>query len=168
MGSKQVICFETSQSLQEAALKRASRDGLGMDELITRALRAYLDAHNAGASDRRSFRRTPVDMHAVARPLARDPETFLQGEVRDVSLGGVRLHCTYEGDDLEDLVHEGGQMEIVFTVPGSSQPVCFTCEVRHIYHGDSPGLGCEFINATGDSFLALKKALDARPQNVPA
>lgn len=164
MSSKQVICFETSRGLQESALKQANREGVGMDELINRALQAYLDEPKMGASDRRSFRRTPVDMHAVARPLAHDPETFLQGEVRDVSLGGVRLHCTYDGDDLEEVVREGGRMEIVFTVPGSIQPVCFTCEVRHIYHGDTPGLGCEFINATGDSFLALKKALDTRPQ----
>ena len=167
MSSKQVICFETSRTLQEAALKRASGEGVGVDELINRALQAYLD-ESPGATDRRSFRRTPVDMHAVARPVAAGPEIFLQGEVRDVSLGGIRLHCAYDGDDLEDLVQEGGKMEIVFTVPGSIQPVCFTCEVRHIYHGETPGLGCEFINATGDSFLALKKALDSRPASLPA
>ncbi len=167
MSSKQVICFETSRSLQEAALKRAADEGVGMDELINRSLRAYLDDSRTNPADRRIYRRTPVDTGAVARPVALDGENFLQGEVRDVSLGGIRLHCACRAEDLERLVQEGGHMEIVFTVPGSVQPVCFTCEVRHIHRGGSPDLGCEFINATGDSFLALKKALDIRP-NCPS
>lgn len=160
MNDKQVVCFEMPRDLQEATLRKAAAEGVGIDELINRALQAFLHDGENGALDRRRHRRTAMTLRAVARPLNENDENIILADILDVSQSGLRLLWDGQGpqDDLSGW--RGRQVEIVFTLPECAYPVCFICEIRNVYRTAPPGLGCEFLRATGDSRAALKRILD--------
>ncbi|MBG0789716.1 MAG: PilZ domain-containing protein [Desulfovibrionaceae bacterium] len=154
------ICFDATDSTREALEHEAEARDVKVDEIINRAIEQFLTGHQL--VNRRLHGRVDVDMSAVARPIDGEIGTaILPGRILDISEGGLKLQCHSEFDDIEEVVKVGGQVEIIFTVPDKEYPVCFTCEVRHIYRKASSELGCEFVDASNENFDSLKAILSA-------
>lgn len=158
---KQVtICFQVPESLNALLMAKAQEDDLEADVLLNQMLRRHLKV--LGGKNRREHGRLNVDLSAVARPIGEEVgTTILPGKVLDLSAGGLKLRCEFTESNIEELVGIGGQVEIIFTVPEREYPVCFTCEIKHIYQAQNSELGCEFIKSTGDSLDVLKDILNS-------
>ena len=158
MSKTVTICFDTAASVQESLEHEAEVRDVEVGVIINRAIEQFLSGQQL--VNRRAFGRVGVDMSAVARPVDGEVGTaILPGRILDLSEGGLKLQCQSEFDDIEEVVKVGGQVEIIFTVPDKEYPVCFTCEVRHIYRKDASELGCEFVEGNGDNFDSLKTIL---------
>ncbi|WP_247648489.1 PilZ domain-containing protein [Pseudodesulfovibrio sp. zrk46] len=156
----QTICFQLPESLNDALMAHAMERKLEADALIVESLELYLTGPSK--NNRRAHDRYDVNLSAVARPVGDVVgSSILPGTVLDVSAGGVKLQCDYDKDDIDRLVQVGGRVEIIFTVPEKEYPVCFTCEVKHIFHQENSELGCEFVKSTGDSLEVLKELLSS-------
>lgn len=160
MSQSVTICFDTSTSTQEALEREAEVRDVEVGVLINRAIEQFLTGHQL--VNRRAYGRVEVDMSAVARPIDGEVGTaILPGKILDLSEGGLKLQCNSDFDDIEEVVKVGGQVEIIFTVPDKEYPICFTCEVRHIYRKAASELGCEFVEGNNDNFASLKAILGA-------
>lgn len=153
------ICFQAPGKMSESLLIEAQERGFDVNELICEALEAYLALPKH--ENRRRHGRIDVDLSAVARPVNDEVGTrILSGKIMDLSAGGLKLQCECQESEIEHLIGVGGQVEIIFTVPEREYPVCFTCEVKHVYGDQSSELGCEFVKSSGDSLDVLKSLLD--------
>lgn len=160
MEKQVVICFQVSESVNAHLMAKANEDGVEADVLLNEMLRQYLNVSDV--KNRREHGRLNVDLSAVARPIGDEVgTTILAGKVLDVSAGGLKLQCECAEGEIDNLLGVGGQVEIIFTVPEREYPVCFTCEIKHVYQAQSSELGCEFIKSTGDSLDVLKNILSA-------
>jgi hypothetical protein len=154
------ICFDTLESVRESLEHEATVRDVEVGVIINRAIEQFLSGQQL--VNRREHGRVGVDMSAVARPIDGEVGTaILPGRILDLSEGGLKLQCHSEFEDIEEVVKVGGQVEIIFTVPDKEYPVCFTCEVRHIYRKDASELGCEFVDGNNDNFESLKTILTA-------
>ena len=161
MSKTVTICFDTSASIQESLEREAEVRDLEVGVIINRAIEQFLTGHQL--VNRRAYGRVGVDMSAVARPIDGEVGTaILPGRILDLSEGGLKLQCHSEFESIEEVVKVGGQVEIIFTVPNEEYPVCFTCEVRHIYRKDISELGCEFVDGNKDNYESLKMILSSR------
>ncbi|CCH50115.1 protein of unknown function [Pseudodesulfovibrio piezophilus C1TLV30] len=161
VGHTVTICFQVVEEINEALQDRATLENRDVNELIVKAIENYLGVK---ASNRRAHDRTVVNLSAVARPISEEVGTaILPGKVRDVSVGGLKLQCDYAPKDLMRIIGVGHHVEIIFTVPERQYPVCFTCEVKHVFEKDVSELGCAFIKSTGDSLDVLKEILQFSP-----
>lgn len=158
MSKMVTICFQVSEEVNTALLEKSSEENQEVNALIVKAVEEYLELDEA--DNRRAHGRTEVNLSAVARPISEEVGTaILPGKVLDVSVGGLKLQCDYQAEDIMRLVGVGHQVEIIFTVPEKQYPVCFTCEVKHVFQKENSELGCEFVKSTGDSLDVLKEIL---------
>ncbi len=159
MSDSVTICFEASSALQDSLDREAAAQSIKVDVLINDAITHYLASDQNKNS--RAHGRVGVEMSAVARPIDGEVGTaILPGKILDLSEGGLKLQCHCDISDIEEMVQVGGQVEIIFTVPDMEYPVCFTCEVRHIFQKDNSELGCEFLDSSSDNQEALKSILN--------
>lgn len=152
------ICFQVSPRINDSLLMESQRRGVEVDTLLNDLLEEHLPSSDH--PNRRAYDRTSVELCAVARPMG-DVKgiVFLSGKVLDLSAGGLKLRC--EGDErVQSLIGVGGQVEIIFSVPDSEYPVCFTCEVKHVYNALTPEFGCQFMKSSGNSLDVLKDLLN--------
>lgn len=154
------ICFDTPASVQESLEREAAERDVEVSALINHAIEQFLTGHEL--VNRRAYGRVGVDMSAVARPIDGEVGTaILPGRILDLSEGGLKLQCNCDIGDIDEIVKVGGQVEIIFTVPEKEYPICFACEVRHIFRKEDSELGCEFLESNAENLEILKPLLSS-------
>lgn len=154
MESNVTVCFELPKTLYENLSALAAEKGISPDSAVVEVLRIFfMDNSDLKANERRRHQRIQVGAKAVAKVLEKEACSFVvNGHILDVSMGGLKLECV----EFEPLLGEGDMLEVVFSIPGSDIPVCFTCKVCSVHRGASSRLGCSFVGAAGGSLNLLK------------
>lgn len=160
MSKSVTICFETSSTVRDSLEREAAAQNVEVGILINQVVDQYLNGPQL--INRRAHGRIDVDMSAVARPIDGEVGTaILPGKILDLSEGGLKLQCQCDVKDIDKLVAVGGQVEIIFTAPDKEYPICFTCEVRHIFRKGDSALGCEFLDPDGTNVETLKAIISS-------
>jgi len=152
------ICFQVTEKVNELLQAEAKDQGVEVEQLLIALVEGQLKS--SSNRNRRKHGRIDVDLSAVARPVGDEVGTaILPGKILDLSAGGLKLQCECNEEEIANLIGVGGQVEIIFTVPEREYPVCFTCEVKHVFQEKGSELGCEFVKSSGNSLDVLKSLL---------
>ena len=100
--------------------------------------------------ERRKYKRTPLDV------LIQSHQTIVEGKAEDVSFGGMLVKT-------EKTFPENEELDVFFTIPGSSQGIQARMRVARLEHGSLMGL--EFLNLSPESEKAIQQYLAA--QSIP-